>query len=74
MSKVIFEFNLPEEQDEYDIMNQAPKVQRFLWEFNQQLRAWEKYGHEFKDANDALYKIREEFYTLINNHEVNIDL
>ena len=74
MSKAIFEFNLPEEQGEYDIINQAPRVQRFLWEFTQQLRAWEKYGHEFKDANDAVYKIREQFYTLLNNYEVNIDL
>jgi hypothetical protein len=74
MSKAIFEFNLPEEQDEYDIMNQAPKVQRFLWEFSQQLRSWQKYGHQFKDASDAVNKIREEFYTLLNNYEVNIDL
>lgn len=74
MSKAIFEFNLPEEQDEYDIMNQAPKVQRFLWEFSEQLRSWQKYGHQFEDASDAVNKIREEFYTLLNNYEVNIGL
>jgi len=74
MSKAIFEFSLPEEQDEYDVMNQAPKVQRFLWEFSQQLRSWQKYGHQFTDAGDAVNKIREEFYTLLNYYEVNIDL
>ena len=74
MSKAIFEFNLPEEQNEYDIMNQAPKVQIFLWEFSQQLRSWQKYGHRFTDADDAVSKIREEFYALLNNYEVNIDL
>lgn len=72
--KAIFEFNLPEDQREYDIMSKSLKTQSFLWEFSQQLRAWYKYHHDFKDANDALDKIREEFYRLLNAHEVNIDL
>lgn len=72
--KATFEFDLPEDQHEYDIMNQASKMQRFLWEFSEQLRAWQKYDHQFKDADDALNQIREEFYKLLNNYEVNIDL
>ena len=72
--KVTFEFILPEDQREYEVMSQSPKTQSFLWDFSQQLRSWYKYGHEFKDANDALDKIRDEFYRLLNEHEVNIDL
>lgn len=72
--KAIFEFNLPEDQHEYDVMNQASKMQRFLWEFSEQLRSWQKYGHKFENADDAVEKIREEFYALINNYEVNLDL
>ena len=72
--KAIFEFNLPKDQHEYDVMNQASKMQRFLWEFSEQLRSWQKYGHQFKDANHAVEQIRAEFYTLINNYEVNLDL
>jgi hypothetical protein len=72
--KSIFEFNLPEDQREYEIMSKSLKTQSFLWEFSQQLRAWYKYGHEFKDADDALNQIRDEFYRLLNEHEVNIDL
>jgi len=71
---VKFEFNLPEDQHEYEVMSQAQKTQSFLLEFSQQLRAWHKYGHSFKDADDALDKIREEFYRLLNIHEVNIDI
>jgi len=74
MPKAIFEFNLPEDQHEYDVMNQASKMQRFLWEFSEQLRSWQKYGHRFENADDAVEKIREEFHTLLNNYEVNIDL
>jgi hypothetical protein len=71
---VKFEFNLPEDQREYEVMSQATKAQTFMWDFSQQLRAWYKYGHTFKDANDAVNGIREEFYRLLNDNEVNIDL
>lgn len=74
MPKVTFSFDLPDEQHEYDITNQANKMQSFLWDFNQQLRAWQKYHHDFKSADDALDKIREEFYRLLNEHQINIDL
>jgi hypothetical protein len=72
--KSILEFNLPEDQREYEIATQAPKVQSFLWDFSQQLRSWRKYHHDFKDADDALDKIRDEFYRLLNEHNINIDL
>jgi len=69
-----FEFNLPEDQHEYEVMSQAQKTQSFLQDFSQQLRSWYKYHHDLKDADDALNKIRDEFYRLLNKHEVNIDL
>lgn len=72
--KAVFEFDLPADQREYEVMSQATKAQTFLWDFSQQLRAWYKYGHQFKDADDAVNGIREEFYRLLNDNEVNIDL
>ena len=72
--KTTFEFLLPEDQREYDIMNQAFKMQSMLCEFSEQLRSWYKYHHDFTSADDALNKIRDEFYKQLNNHEVNIDL
>lgn len=72
--KATFEFDFPEDEREYEVMNQAHKMQRMLWEFSQQLREWEKYGHQFTDAGDAVVKIREEFYKILNNYQVNIDL
>jgi len=74
MPKVIFEFNLPDDQREYEVTSQANEMQSFLWDYSQQLRSWYKYGHQFKDADDALNKIREEFYRLLNDNQVNIDL
>ncbi|NBP03943.1 MAG: hypothetical protein EBU90_28370 [Proteobacteria bacterium] len=72
--KAILEFNLPEDQHEYEVATQANKMQSFLWDFSQQLRSWYKYHHDFKDANDALHRIRDEFYRLFNEHNIDIDL
>jgi len=74
MPKVTIEFNLPEEERDYEVSSQANKMQTFLWDFSQQLRAWYKYGHQFKDADDAVSQIRDEFYRLINENQVNVDL
>jgi hypothetical protein len=73
MPKAILEFNLPEEQHEYSVVTQASRMQSFLWDFSQQLRSWRKYHNDFTDASDALDKIREEFYRLLNEHKVEID-
>ena len=72
--KAILEYNLPDDQHEYDIAIQANRTQSFLCDFSQQLRSWQKYHHDFKSADDALDKIREEFYRLLNEHNVDIDL
>ena len=74
MPRATFAFNLPEEENEYKVMSQSQNTQRMLWDFSQQLRSWRKYHHDFKDADDALNKIRDEFYRLLGEHEVNIDL
>ena len=72
--EAIIKFQLPEDQNYYDVVNQSPRMVALLWDFSQQLRSWYKYHHDFKDADDALDKIREKFYQLINEHDVNIDL
>lgn len=72
--KVTIEFDLPEDNREYEVTNQASKMQSLLWEFCQQLRSYRKYGNTFKDAGDALEKITKDFYGLVDHHGVNIDL
>lgn len=70
----MFEFNFPEDQVEYEVMSQSRRAHSLLQDFSQQLRSWRKYHHDFKDADDALDKIREEFYRLLKEHNVDIDL
>lgn len=73
MPKVTLKFNLPEEQNEFDNAISAGNMKSVLCNFAQQLRSWRKYHNDFQDASDALDKIRKEFYTLLNDHNVNID-
>jgi hypothetical protein len=72
--KATLEFTLPEDQNDYEVAIQAQRVQAFLYDFSQQLRSWYKYHHDFKDADDALIQIRDEFYKLSNEHSINLDL
>ena len=74
--KATFNFDLDDQndKDQYDVMNQAYQVQKMLREFSEQLRTWEKYGHSFTSADNAVYGIREELYKMLVNYEVNIDL
>jgi hypothetical protein len=72
--KVILKFDLPDEQNEYEITYQAQRMQSFICDLESQLRSWYKYGHPFKDADEAVNQIREQFYILANQHNVDLDL
>jgi hypothetical protein len=66
-------FTLPEEEQEFNNAISAYKLKSVLWDFSNQLRSWQKYHHDFKDADDALDNIREEFYRCLNEHNVLLD-
>ena len=62
--KVTVEFELPDEKYEFHNFNQANNMYEFIWEFQELLRSWYKYGHPFKDADDALDQIRNEWFRM----------
>lgn len=70
---ISFDFYLPEEEAEMRTYSYAPEMQRFIWEFQEQLRSWYKYGHPFKDADDAVNGIREMWYQIKENHRIEDD-
>jgi hypothetical protein len=41
--KVTYDFNLPEEQDDFDIYNNSMKYYLALWDLQQTFRDWLKY-------------------------------
>jgi len=75
LMKAILKFNLDEPEDitSFARANKAQDYFLALWDIGEQLRSWEKHGHCFKDADDALSQIREDFYRVINHFNINLD-
>jgi hypothetical protein len=72
--KAILEFNIPEDQIEFDEANNAGKYYSILWDLDQFLRNKVKYPAQDHDPieTDTYDKVRTELWNLLN--ENNIDL
>ena len=69
--KAILEFNLPEDLSDFELANRACKVEVALWEFSGILRQYWKGNHDFKTADEAIEKIRDDPYNCFN--EINTE-
>lgn len=63
MSELILKFNLPEEQEEANIVLSASGMHNTIWNFRQELRNKIKYGNHTEEED----KILEEIKDLLNN-------
>ncbi len=70
--KAILEFNLPEDQRQYEIANQAYDMLAAVTHFEDRLRSYQKYGHEFKTAQEAVEAIRALLHEELNIRRINI--
>jgi hypothetical protein len=52
--KARLEFDLPEEQEEFEICHRARDLYCNLWDLAQQIRTWRKHGHRFKRCRGTL--------------------
>ena len=57
--KGILEFTLPEDNDAFKLCQRGSAYYSFLFDLDQKLRGWLKYGHEFKTPGEVMEKIRE---------------
>jgi len=73
--KAILEFNLPDDQQEYDLANNGLAFWHVLWELDQELRANTKYAPDdmTDDDYDAYQKIRDKLHELMNDYNVNLE-
>jgi len=69
-AKLIFE--LPEEQYEYELANNARSMHSVLWDFEQWLRGEIKHGELTDEKYEAYQECRKKFYELLT--ENNVDL
>ena len=72
--KAILEFNLPEDQDEFNLATKSTDLQSALWEMNQWLRSQTKHAPDdmHPERYNALMFCRDKLNEIIN--ENNIDL
>jgi hypothetical protein len=72
--KAILKFNLPEDQEEYDVFIKANDMYSVIWEMKQWLRSETKYAPDdiSDDTINALYKCRDKFNELISNLNLEI--
>lgn len=70
--KAILEFNLPEEEREYQIANQARDMLCVIGNLEDALRSYLKYGHTFKTPEEALQSIRTRLHEELSIRYINI--
>ncbi len=75
--KAILEFNLPEDNTEFELATNASKMYSVLWDMDQWLRAEYKYMPDEKYSEDkynAYYQAREKLRELLLENNVNLDV
>jgi hypothetical protein len=71
--KAIIEFNLPEDQHEYDLVVSASQMYNALWDISQELRTLWKYSELDEKEWDMVERIRNKFFDILNDNEININ-
>jgi hypothetical protein len=76
MPKATLEFNLPEEQSEFDITSNAGKYYSVLWDLDQYLRNCVKYPTEGAPELllDTMAKVRDELHSLMKSYHIDFDI
>lgn len=74
--KAILEFNLPEDQQDFDLATKGMKMWSILWDLDQSLRAKTKYASDDlpQDKYDAYQEIRDELRELMSESMISFDM
>ena len=74
--KAILEFNLPDDQQDFDLATKGLKFWSVLWELDQSLRAKTKYAPDSlpQDKYDAYQEIRDELSELMIDNNLSFDM
>ena len=71
--KAKLEFNLPEDEEQFNIATKAMDWALIVWDMDQQCRDWIKYdNHEFKTVEEALQGVRDMVYQIMEEKGVQL--
>ena len=74
--KATLEFNLPEDQIDFEMATQGLSMHSALWEMDQWLRSQYKYMSDEdynEDKYDTYYEVREKLREIIGDSNINFD-
>jgi len=73
--KAILEFNLPEDQSDFDLAVNGAKAKVALWDMDQWLRSQTKYAPD--DMSEDTYKAfelcREQLHEFVHDNNINLE-
>ena len=74
--KAILEFNLPDDQQDFELANNAMKFWSVLYELDQDLRSKTKYASDDlpQDKYDAYQEVRDMLHELMSNNNISLDM
>ena len=74
--KAILEFNLPEDQQDFELATKGLKFWAVLWDLDQSLRTKTKYAPDSlpQDKYDAYKEIRDELRELMFENNLSFDM
>ena len=74
--KAILEFNLPDDQQDFDLATKGMQFWSVLWELDQDLRSKTKYASDDlpKDKYDAYGEIRDMIRELMSENNISFDM
>ena len=74
--KAILEFNLPDDQQDFNLAVNAMKFWDVLYELDQDLRSKTKYAPDDlpQDKYDAYQEVRDLLYELMSNNNISLDM
>jgi hypothetical protein len=71
--KATLEFNLPEDQAEFDFATQGSNMYAALWDISQELRTLWKYEELDEKEWDMVERIRNKFFEILEDHQITLD-
>jgi len=71
--KAILEFNLPEDQAEFDFATQGTNMYAALWDISQELRTLCKYEELDEQEWKMVQAIRDKFHQILQNNNITLD-
>jgi predicted nucleotidyltransferase len=71
--KATLEFNLPEDQADFDLAIQGGNMYCALWDISQELRTLYKYEELDEKEWAMVERIRDKFYEILDENQIKLD-